>query len=274
MALLVRLYRLINILSIDVATGAVVSALFFASIFDVTITPYGLIALGLSVWIIYTADHLRDARKIKTQASSARHAFHQRYFTDLLITVVVAVIVNMVLVFFIRPNVLIGGILLMGLVIVYLFFQRRFHFMKEFFVAVIYVGGILLPSVVVTNKVITTYHLILIADFFLIGLVNLYMFSWFDAERDRRDNLGSFAVKFGLIRTRIMLVTLFLLCFSGVAIQLAYSLYSKEALIILLMSSVLLFIAVKRDFFSRKELYRLCGDAIFFLPALKFIWGD
>jgi hypothetical protein len=269
-----RTYRLMNILSIDVAAGAIVSALFFARVFEVTITPFGLAALGLSVWIIYTADHLRDARKIQSVASSARHAFHQQYFRVILFALVLAICINCVLIFFIRPNVLLGGICLMVCVVLYLFFQRRFHFLKELFVALIYVGGILLPSIVVTARDIGSGEVVLIVSFFLIGLVNLYLFSWFDADKDRLDNLGSFVVKFGVSRTRLLVGILLCLCFFSALLQFAFSEHPGDAIIIILMSAVLLFIAVRRDFFSRQDLYRLCGDAIFFLPVLRFVWGD
>jgi hypothetical protein len=273
MSIAMRLYRLINILSIDVAAGAVVSALFFARVFEVTITPYGLAALALSVWIIYTADHLRDAKAISTTASSMRHAFHQRHFVPIVIALSAAIAVNSVVIFFIRPNVFVGGVCLMLVVLIYLFFQRRFHFLKELFVAIIYVGGILLPSVVVTTNTITSSHIILIADFFLVGLVNLYLFSWFDADMDRKDNLGSFVVRFGVRQTRFLVLILFGLCLAGAVMQILLSQYPSQAIIILLMSSVLLAIALRPDFFRRNEMYRLCGDAIFFLPALNLIWG-
>ena len=67
-----RFYQYINILSLDIAAGAVISAVFFAQIFNVQIKPYGLLALGLTVWIIYTVDHLRDAKKIKHQRLNAK----------------------------------------------------------------------------------------------------------------------------------------------------------------------------------------------------------
>ena len=77
--MLVRLYRILNTLSLDVSIGAVISAMFFAEVLQVKILPYGLATLALTVWIIYTIDHLRDARAIGTKASTARHLFHQHY---------------------------------------------------------------------------------------------------------------------------------------------------------------------------------------------------
>src|SRR6187431_1308602 len=98
-------YRFINLLSIDVALGAVCSALFFARLLSVRILPFGLITLGLSVWIIYSVDHLLDARKLKSKASTMRHRFHQEHSRSITIMVLIATIVNAVLIFFIRKPV-------------------------------------------------------------------------------------------------------------------------------------------------------------------------
>ncbi len=75
-----RLYGLLNLLSIDVAIGAVCCALFFGRLLQVDILPYGLITLGLTVWVIYCADHLFDAARLKGRASTRRHQFHQDHF--------------------------------------------------------------------------------------------------------------------------------------------------------------------------------------------------
>ncbi|HZI26137.1 MAG TPA: hypothetical protein VFD46_13730, partial [Chryseolinea sp.] len=139
-----RFYHYINILSVDIAAGAVVSALFFAKIFDVQIKPYGLIALGLTVWIIYTIDHLRDAKNIKHSASTERHRFHQQYFHALIFCLGLAVLVDAVTIFFIRRQVLEWGLILWVAVVVYLMFQQFLRFLKEFFIATLYTSGVLL----------------------------------------------------------------------------------------------------------------------------------
>jgi len=65
-----RIYQFINVLSLDVVAGAMVSALFFARIFKVQILPWGVLALGLTVWTIYTTDHLVDAKRVNIPLSS------------------------------------------------------------------------------------------------------------------------------------------------------------------------------------------------------------
>ena len=91
---IISVYRLLNILSIDVAAGAVICALFFARLFEVQIKPYGLISLGLTVWIIYTADHLLDGIKTHHRAATKRHQFHQYHFKVLCVVMIVAIIID------------------------------------------------------------------------------------------------------------------------------------------------------------------------------------
>jgi hypothetical protein len=58
------LFHKVNVLSIDVALGSVCAALFFGKYVAVGISPVTLAVLALTVWIIYTVDHLMDAKRI------------------------------------------------------------------------------------------------------------------------------------------------------------------------------------------------------------------
>lgn len=86
---------------------------FFAKLLAVRILPYGLVALGLTVWIIYTADHLRDAKLIVHKASSHRHRFHQQNFKVLLIILCVAFVVDAFVILYTRKPVLEWGLILL-----------------------------------------------------------------------------------------------------------------------------------------------------------------
>src|SRR6218665_3126042 len=140
-----KIYRLVNILSLDVAGGAVVCALFFARLFGVTILPQGLLSLGLAVWIIYTTDHLLDAWRLKKEASTMRHRFHQRHFRVLFILLCVASSVELVLILFLRKSVFYGGLYLSGGVIFYILINRWLKYFKEVTAALLYSAGVLLP---------------------------------------------------------------------------------------------------------------------------------
>src|SRR5687767_11082148 len=146
-----RFYQYVNILSLDITAGAIISALFFAKIFNVQIKPYGLVALGTTVWIIYTADHLRDAKKIKHKASTQRHRFHQLYFFPLVYFLCAAIFIDAVAIVFIRKQVFEWGLILSALVAFYLIVQQYLRFLKEFFIAALYTCGVLLLSISITS---------------------------------------------------------------------------------------------------------------------------
>jgi hypothetical protein len=266
-----QFYQYINILSLDVAAGAVISALFFAQLFNVQIKPYGLLALGLTVWIIYTADHLRDAKKIKHRASTQRHRFHQQYFYSLTALVGLAILLDAVTIFFIRRQVFEWGLILMAMVILYLLVQQYLRFLKEFFIASLYTWGVLLPSITITNITLDIAYIFLIAQFGLIAWINLVLFSWFDHVFDQRDKQNSLVTILGKRATIFFLYGLFGVSFLITVIQFVFFTTSTQVLILCFMNIVLFLIFTFRARLAKNDLYRLIGDGVFFVPGLLLI---
>lgn len=263
----IKAYRYLNILSIDVALGSLCCALFFAKLLRVHILPYGLISLGLTVWIIYTADHLLDASRIVTRASTKRHLFHQKYFNSIRKALVLAISLNSLLLFFIRERVLIGGIVLVIGIGMYLLAQRYFKFLKEFLIAVFYTIGILLPSIMITDFLPQNIPWVVIIQFAIAALINLLLFSWFDYSRDKRDSTTSFATIVGTTTTCRCIVILFTV---NVALN-TISTFLIASNLIIAMSLILLLLLMGSNYFCKEERFRLIGDAVFFLPIL-YLW--
>jgi hypothetical protein len=264
----IRLYKYFNLLSIDIAAGAVAGACFFSSILHVAVRPYAFGCLGLTVWIIYTTDHLLDANKIRGMASTVRHRFHQRNFNLLSVMVIAASVVDVALIFFIKKPVLYGGFLVASVVGLYLLVHRRLAFLKEIVVAFLYTAGILLPSLPVTSVQLSLFHYTLFILFFNTALINLLLFSWFDLKNDLADKATSFVTVAGKRPTLNVLWTLFVLngCLCGyIAIESQQLIYP---LIIILMNVVMLLILVFRNWFVCDDRYRLLGDAVFLLPFI------
>lgn len=268
MNLLAKAYRLLNLLSIDIAIGAIGCGLYFAWVLQVLIRPYAVASLGITVWIIYTADHLLDAWKVKGRASTERHRFHQDHFRTLVALIVIVTVIDFVLIFFIKRPVLFAGLYMIAIVAVYLLFHSKLKFFKEVFVALVYCLGVLLPSLTVTDVSLTGKHYLLIASFFLVALINLLLFSLFDRKNDEQDKRQSFVTLFGEQHTRRMIVMLFIIN----TMLLSYLLFQWDeilvALIPLLMSSVLMAIMIFRGWFEFNSRYRLLGDAVFLLPYI------
>lgn len=264
-----KIYQYINIISLDVVAGSVICSLFFARIFEVPVSLYALGALGLTVWIIYTIDHLRDAMIIPKLASTDRHRFHQQNFTTVLIILAVVILIDFVMISYIPIQVLGYGFVLGLLVVVYLVFQRYLKFLKEIFVACLYTGGILLPSLTITEWDLQPVHYILIGQFFITALINLLLFSLFDYEQDRHHQQHSFVTWFGLSSTRKGILILGLL--NVLSCMWLWSFNYKVAIIFMLMNIMLLTILLFQKYFVSNNYYRIMGDAIFFIPVFYLI---
>ncbi len=265
---ILRLYHFINILSIDIVAGAIISALFFAKIFQVQVRPFGLMALGLTVWVIYTIDHLRDAKKISHQAATKRHRFHQQYFNILFVLLCITILVDSFVIFFIRRQVFEWGFVLLFIVIFYLMAYRSLRFLKEILIASLYTWGVLVLSIPVTTIKLHPTHYLLITQFAIIAWINLVMFAWFDQEYDLRDNQNSFVTVFGKRVSFICLNTLFVLNFLLAFIQIFLQGPTLPVLILLVMNTVLFLIFLFRGALAKNDVYRLIGDAVFLFPIL------
>lgn len=259
-------YRILNILSIDVALGAMCGALFFAKILQVKVLAYGIGSLGLTVWIIYTIDHLLDARRINTQASTERHRFHQQHFETLWRIVAFAVLMDVVLTFFMRERVLIGGVFLSGGVMVYLLINRYLKMLKEVLISVLYTCGILMPSIMVTSFSVEDIPWVLVFQFVLTALLNLLVFSWFDYENDLRDRTISFVTTVGKRRAVFFIAFLFLL----MSVAFLFS-PSRGAFVILCIGLGHALLLSRQEYFRKNERFRSLGDALFMLPILYYL---
>lgn len=265
-----KAYRFLNLLSIDIAIGAIACGMYFAWVLQVHVRPYAVASLGITVWIIYTADHLLDAWKVKGRASTERHRFHQDHFRVLTALVITAGVIDFILIFFIKRPVLYAGLYMIALVIVYLLFHNKLTFLKEVFVAVVYCVGVLLPSLTVTEVELEMKHYLLIISFFLIALINLLLFSLFDRYDDEQDKRQSFVTLFGELHSRTVIAAL-----SIINLVLLLYLFSqwKEMLVViipLVMSLFLIIIMIFKNWFAINSRYRLLGDAVFLIPFLCY----
>jgi len=264
-------YRLFNILSLDVALGSVVSAIFLAKIFDVLVKAQGFLCLGLAVWLIYTVDHLVDAKSIVNEASTPRHRFHQRNFKFILMMACGILMLTLPLLFLIYTSVLIWGLCLGVLVVMYFAIQKKLGFLKEFLGAILYSGGVMLPIVALATEsysVLFSYPALL---FFNTALINLVLFSWFDKERDLTDKHSSLVTVLGDKAARTILCMLFVFQLILIIVCHKSGISLSTLSIFASMWAVLLAIYVWSRWFSIEDRYRLLGDAIFLMPIVYVV---
>lgn len=269
---IISYYRYFNLLSLDVAMGATISALFLIKLFSVDIRLQGLLCLGLTVWLIYTMDHLVDASKLKSQASTERHRFHQRNFRAILVLAVVILLTIIPLLFFIYKPVLSMGIGLGVLVVLYFIVQRKLSFLKELVGAMLYSVGVMLPVIALSE--LSYYSLIEIPSilFFNTALINLVLFSWFDKDKDKLDNHPSLVTRVGDGMSKGILYFLFFLQMVLFVYALRNGISHLVLMVFAAMYLVLLLIFVRSGWFAINDRYRLAGDAVFLLPLFYLIY--
>ncbi|HCW08696.1 MAG TPA: hypothetical protein DGG95_15160, partial [Cytophagales bacterium] len=171
---------------------------------------------------------------------------------------------------FVRRIVFIEGLGLAFFILIYFLFHRYLKLFKEVAGAVLYSGGVLLIPWSVKTDAITNAQLILIAQFALTALINLFLFSWYDRQQDEKDNHSSFATVMGENAARYSLKILFLVQAAFALVQLILDGTSSllPNIILVTMNGILLLIFYKREYFEKADRYRLVGDAVFFLPLI------
>lgn len=270
---LLNFYKHLNTLSIDVALGAVCCCAWFAKLYHVDLRPYVFLALGLTVWIIYTADHLLDARKIKGEALTTRHRFHQQHFTVLTVLVAIFAVIDFGLIFFVRKQVLYAGIILGGIVLLYLVFTRVLSFLKETVVAVLYSGGVLLPVLSLWDWQMSISYPLIVVSFFITAWINLFLFAWFDHNIDKIHGYTSFSVQFGKYLTMLLLRGLFFIQVALIGTIALHNQMISAALMLFMMNAILFLLFVRPANTFLQDNYRLLGDAVFLIPAMFLLFG-
>ncbi|WKN40554.1 hypothetical protein [Tunicatimonas pelagia] len=260
---------MIRILSLDVVLGACVSAWFIAQLCGVEVRLVTIVALGMAVWLIYTADHLWDAYRLQHPAHTVRHGFHQRYFRSLIVTWLIVASLGIVLLFRIPPSVFRGGLLLSAGVIGYFVINQLFNLSrtvpKELLAALLYTLGIFLPVIVQADGMNLVGYL-LFGQFFLLALANLTLISWYELESDQLDGASSLATQYGTASVQLISRACIFLSVA-LAVWAMFSISFAGYLVLLVMSVVLGSIWVFPVWYAKNERYRWVADGIFLLPA-------
>lgn len=275
------MYQIIQNLSIDVAIGAAACSILFYILTGQAIYIPSLISLSLVVWLIYTLDHLIDAKKIKIQAVIPRHRFHQENFQTILFAwIIIAIITSFSIIYYLYPLTIYLGCVGFVLVTLHFALVKLFGFkvspfiLKEFGIALIYTFGVSICALSTAFLGITFAVFISLIQVFLLACINLIEFSLFEMAKDEKEKQTSFARALGEKNTKYLLYGLIILNF----LIAAFALYSSPdfkfilvEIIFLIMNALLLLILLKGDYFKYHERYRMLGDAVFLLPMLLLL---
>ena len=272
------LYDYLQILSIDIVLGACAGMLFFDRLIGADLRPLLFLLLGMAVWCIYTFDHLLDAQQIKKEASTPRHAFHQKHFKVLAFLLVVFGILGLGAAFYflkikfiVFTGVALGSVILLSFVLLKLF-PRKWVFLKEISIATLYVGGIMLAPYFHNDWVVIPESFWLLGfAYVLVAWFNTLYLGILDRESDKEDGLYSFALAvgkeksvkllFGLMALMLLyIVSLFLILHSR-------SYFHISILLIMALVHCITFLEGKAE----RDVVRRRLDACFMLPFILLL---
>ncbi|MEY2924150.1 MAG: hypothetical protein RLZZ337_698, partial [Bacteroidota bacterium] len=114
----------INTFSIWVALGSFITFYFFSLSLGPTPNVVAGVILSLSIWVIYTLDHLLDSFSIQGLNTSLRHTEHSKYSRLLMTVCCIISIVIVYLVFYrLEKKFFNHGWTLLGLTIIHFLFN-------------------------------------------------------------------------------------------------------------------------------------------------------
>ncbi len=272
-----KVYQFIRAYSLDVVAGAAISARWIGNYFDANFPPQAIIALSITVWLIYTLDHLLDARKVAPNKALIRHFLHYKNAPILFSMVLLMSIVLIYTVQYLSATLFWAGILLGAIVVGYLFFvhlRKKPYWGKEWFIAIIYALGICLPTIAYLGSIPQTLIYFWL-QFFFLASINLLLFNMIEYKNDKSSGFNSFAtVKGHDLTRRIILVLLaaFIVTWSVSFLYIKELNFLDYQAMLIFMGSVLAMVLSKEKILREAEWYRVIGDVVFILPLIEILF--
>lgn len=250
-----------NILAVDAAIIAVL----WQQWLNRTGTIPALV-LGLSVWLIYTADRLLDAQKLSdNQLLTARHRFAHRWQKPLFLVWLIVLLIDISLaVTGLTPEQFLSGAVLLGLGVGYtLAVYHRRRIPKELLVALIFALGTRVFLIgPFPNPALFTATL----GLFLLAFANCVFIAYREMTLDRQMQHPSLARQHPRSRTW---------AFIGLAVACALGLtlattVSTHYLMLSISSIALILLGYYAHQFPA-ELFRVLADAVLLIPGLSLL---
>jgi 4-hydroxybenzoate polyprenyltransferase len=278
-----RVYRIIRILSLDILAGVFCGYTFARLILDSECPPLTPAILCLTVWLIYTLDHLLDARALKEKSGKPAYRWHydnRKILWPILLAAGIAT-VGLSLVF-LSPRILIFGCIMGILVVLYtlvhqgMLGSRMTYLFKESWISIIYTAGIWGVPLLSYGAALDIPVLLTIIIYLLLVLINVLIYSYHDYHTDSQESQQTLATVFGRKSTshllRLLILSILILVMVAF-LTLDDQAMGKVYIILLSMTAVLGLIIAFPRFFSKNERYGVLADAVFLLPGLLvWIW--
>lgn len=276
-----KIYRYFHYLGLDIVLGALASSCFAAQLFGVFPGPIWWVTLALTVWLLYTGDHMLDAWRQRKKLERGIHYFLLKHRRLIIYSLGVVAVVNAMLIInlldreIFKHALILAGLVLLFYAMRHVFRKNRFLFIPgELFVLLLYLAGTWLGPVSTMEGGMETSHGLVALIFAGVLLMNLGVISLYDLKLDSRMGISSLAQILGKKRTKKLLVG------TGMGIFLLSLLqflvfegdrYFQFALILCGMAAILLFVLYQPSRFRKNDLYRWTADAVLYMGLLSLL---
>lgn len=276
-----KIYRYLHYLSLDIVLGALASSCFAARLFSSDPGWVWWITLALTVWLLYTGDHLLDAWKHRKRMERDLHRFVMKNLKTLLWAMILVTVVDSLLIFnlldqeFMKYALVLAGLVLLFYAMRHVFRKNRILMIPgEFFVLLFYLAGTWLGPVVAAGSPLKPGHGMIALIFAGVLLMNLGVISLYDMKLDRRMGIASVANLLGIKRTRNLLLGTAMAIYLISLLQfLVFEMdrYFQLALIVSGMATILLLVLYYPSRFRKNDYFRLAADAVLFMGFLSLL---
>lgn len=276
-----RVYRIVRILSLDILAGVFCGYTFARIILDSECPPLTPVILCLTVWLIYTLDHLLDARGLKDKSDKPAYRWHYVNRKILWPILLAAGLANAGLsLVFLSPKILVFGCIMGGMVVLYTLVHQKMmgsgltYLFKEGWISTIYTAGIWGVPLLSNGTAPGIPVVLTIIIYLLLVLINVLIYSFYDYHTDGQESQQTMATVAGRKTTahllRLLILSVLILIMADFMIQDDQAMW-KFYIILLSMAAVLGSIIAFPRFFSRNKRYGRLADAVFLVPGL-LIW--
>lgn len=264
-------------LSLDVVLGSVTMSWLFAKANEVRVPLAVYLILAVAVWLAYTFDHLLDAIKIKSEAKTSRHRFHQSNFKALIVSWIAVLASGLVIAILYLPLQTWhwgSGVVFFTtvyFVLIHFFRPIRSKFaLKKAGVAWCYATGVVVGPLSFHDH-LSWLQVLSFLFLFVIAFFNLVMFGFFESRNDMKQGHASITIndKKGWIAFTMKGI-LFISLILGICLLIMGSDNPYFYLLngYLLFISIFYYTMVSFGHLNRTSLYRVLGDGVFIAPLI------
>ncbi len=274
-----KLFYIIRLFSLDIVAGALAALAFAASVMEADLKLSYYLIMGLTVWLIYAADHLMDGAKTRGKSDSETANFFYTYKIPIILVFLIILVLDFRLIVYILDEKIVQFGMGPGIAaVIYLLMNRYYDgaqkwlFIKELWVAIIYTLAIWGGPVIFGGDTVNAVQMMMIASFGLIVLGNVLIYSIYERESDIRDNNKSIVRDFGLpaaVNGATLALTISMLTALTAYILMGASL--PHILPLLLISASMLLILSFPAVFSKGKRYGIFADLVLLLFLLVLI---